>query len=169
MNRSKNLLPCLMGLALFFSMTPVAASNRPPIKEEAEIRSVLERQVDAWNRGDLAEFMKGYWNSPDLLFTSGGHIRRGWQTTLDQYKQSYPDKARMGTLSFSNLEFHFVGSTCLFRGKPTAAWVLGQWRLDRAADSPHGTFTLIFQSFPNSPGKDDGGWKIVHDHTSSGP
>lgn len=158
-----------MGLAVIFFLTPTRASGPPSTKEEAKIRGVLERQVEAWNRGDIAEFMKGYWNSPDLLFSGTGHVRRGWQSTLEQYKKTYPDRARMGTLSFSNLEIHFVGSTGLFHRKPTAAWVLGQWKVDRAGDSPHGTFTLVFQRLPHSPGKSDGGWKIVHDHTSSGP
>jgi len=39
---------------------------------ESEIHAVLDRQVEAWNRRDLEEFMSGYWNSPDLTFFSGG-------------------------------------------------------------------------------------------------
>jgi ketosteroid isomerase-like protein len=37
---------------------------------------------------------------------------------------------------------------------------MGRWQLTRAADTPHGRFTLIFRRTPQ-------GWRIVHDHTSS--
>src|SRR6266404_2787602 len=41
-----------------------------------------------------------------------------------------------------------------------AALVLGRWRLKRANDEPHGTFSLLFR-------KTKTGWRIVHDHSSA--
>jgi len=43
----------------------------------------------------------------------------------------------------------------------TSALVFGKWELERDADHPWGLFTLIFRKTPC-------GWRIVHDHTSSG-
>jgi ketosteroid isomerase-like protein len=40
-----------------------------------------------------------------------------------------------------------------------AALVLGQWKLDGLSAPLGGNFTLVFR-------KIDGGWVIVHDHTS---
>lgn len=118
----------------------------------AAITAVLERQVDAWNAGDLEAFMDGYWRSPDLVFTSGGEVQRGWQTTLDRYRAAYGGSPEtMGRLSFSDLEVHPLG--------PGAAWVLGRWGL--AGERPAGgVFSLVFREI-------DGRWVIVHDHTSS--
>ncbi len=116
-----------------------------------EIRSVMKQQQEAWNRGDIEGFMKGYWNSPDLVFVSGDNITRGWQPTLDRYKKSYDSRAKMGTLEFSGLNISFLSKD--------AAVVLGSWSLTRETDNPHGKFTLIFR-------KMDDGWRIVHDHTS---
>ena len=117
-----------------------------------EIRSLLRGQQEAWNRGDIEGYMQGYWKSDALLFTSGGRIQRGWQTTYEKYKKSYDTKEKMGTLTFSNLEIKMLSSS--------SAWVFGRWKLERANDHPGGVFTLILRKFPD-------GWKIIHDHTSS--
>lgn len=119
----------------------------------AEVETVLAEQAAAWNRGDLAGYMRGYWRSDSLLFTSGGNVRRGWQETFLKYSATYDTREKMGTLTFSDLEYHLPA--------PGAAWVFGRWELERAGDRPGGVFTLVLKKFPE-------GWRIVHDHTSSG-
>jgi len=118
-----------------------------------EIQSVLRAQQNAWNRGDIDAFMDGYARSPATAFVSGDEVRRGWETVRARYRQKYSDRAKMGTLSFSDIEINLLSSD--------AAVVLGRWRLERAKDRPHGRFTLIFRRLPE-------GWRIVHDHTSAG-
>lgn len=118
---------------------------------EAEILKVMEDQTAAWNRGDIDAFMKGYWNSANLVFVSGENVTRGWQPTLDRYKKSYDSKAKMGALKFSDVEINVISKN--------AAVVLGSWSLTREKDNPKGKFTLIFRKFKD-------GWRIVHDHTS---
>jgi beta-aspartyl-peptidase (threonine type) len=118
----------------------------------SEIRIVLQSQQDAWNRGDIDTFMNGYSRSEDTVFVSGDEVTRGWQQVLDRYKKKYSDRAKMGTLTFSDLEITPL--------EANSAVVLGSWKLKRASDEPHGRFTLVFRRFPE-------GWKIVHDHTSS--
>lgn len=116
------------------------------------ITSVLNEQQDAWNRGDVDAFMNGYWNAPEVTFAGSSGITRGWQSVLERYRKSYPDRKAMGHLDFSQLEVHPLS--------PDAAFVLGRWHLKRDSDELGGVFTLIFQRFPD-------GWKIVHDHTSA--
>ena len=118
----------------------------------AAVGEVLERQQSAWNRGDLEGFMAGYWRSPDLVFTSGGTVRRGFDTLLERYRTTYGSGASMGRLDFSQLEVHPLG--------PEAAWALGRWSLARGEERLGGVFTLVLRRL-------DGGWRIVHDHTSS--
>lgn len=116
------------------------------------IGRVLDEQVAAWNRGDLDAFMDGYWRSPDLVFTSGGNVQRGWQTTLDRYRASYGTSPEtMGRLTFSDLEVHPLGDG--------AAWALGRWALDNDGETMGGVFSLVFREV-------DGRWVIIHDHTS---
>lgn len=132
----------------------VCAKPEQPSNSVAEIQSVLTAQQDAWNRGDIDEFMKGYARSASTAFISEDEVRRGWETVRDRYHLKYSDRAKMGMLSFSEIEVKMLS--------PDAAVVLGRWKLKRESDEPHGRFTLIFKRLPE-------GWRIVHDHTSAAP
>lgn len=136
-------------MASLVCAAPEQASN-----SVAEIEAVLTAQQDAWNRGDIDEFMNGYAQSASTVFISEDEVTRGWETVRDRYRAKYSDRAKMGTLSFSEIEVTMVS--------PDTAIVLGRWRLKRANDEPHGRFTLIFKRLPE-------GWRIVHDHTSAAP
>ena len=118
----------------------------------ADIRSVLQSQQEAWNRGDIDGFMNGYARSASTVFVSEDSVKRGWENVRERYREKYADRAKMGKLTFSDAEVTLVA--------PDAAVVLGSWSLQRAKDHPHGRFTLIFKRLPE-------GWRIVHDHTSA--
>jgi uncharacterized protein (TIGR02246 family) len=142
-------LPVLCNILM---ATLVCAAPEQPPNSVTEIQSVLSAQQDAWNRGDIDAFMNGYAQSASTVFISGDEVTRGWETVRDRYRVKYSDRAKMGTLSFSDIEVTMLS--------PDAAVVLGRWRLKRANDEPHGRFTLIFKRLPE-------GWRIVHDHTSA--
>jgi ketosteroid isomerase-like protein len=120
--------------------------------ELKEIGKLLENQASAWNKGNIAGYMEGYWKSDSLLFTSGGNIQRGWNATYEKYEKSYNSKKKMGELNFSELEIKLLSEQ--------SAWIFGNWELKRENDNPKGIFTLILRKFKE-------GWKIIHDHTSS--
>jgi ketosteroid isomerase-like protein len=122
--------------------------------DRAAIMAALNAQQSAWNRGDVDAFLEGYWRSPELSFSGSSGITRGWDGVRERYKKNYADRAAMGRLDFSELEFHFLG--------PDAALVLGHWHLKRETGDVGGVFTLVWQKFPE-------GWKIIHDHTSQAP
>jgi len=121
-------------------------------KAQTAIRAVLDAQREAWNHGDIEGYMDGYDRSPNTEFVGGDTITRGWQTVLERYRKNYNSREKMGMLTFSDLEITMLSDD--------AALVLGRWRLKRASDEPHGTFTLLFR-------KTKAGWRIVHDHSSS--
>lgn len=120
--------------------------------DRVAIEKILKAQQVAWNRGDVDAFVVGYWQSPELTFSGSSGVSRGWDGVLARYKKNYPDRAAMGALDFSELEFRFLG--------PDAALVLGKWHLKREKGDVGGVFTLVWQRFPD-------GWKIIHDHTSA--
>jgi uncharacterized protein (TIGR02246 family) len=132
----------------------VCGAPEQPSNSVAEIQSILTAQQDAWNRGDIDAFMNGYARSASTVFVSADEVRRGWETVRDRYRVKYSDRAKMGTLTFSEIEVTTLS--------PDAAVVLGRWRLKRGNDEPHGRFTLIFRRLPE-------GWRIVQDHTSAAP
>jgi ketosteroid isomerase-like protein len=149
----RSLLYFVALVVIFFAQAALwAQSNKSDPNSAAAIRAVLDAQRDAWNRGDIEGYMDGYDRSPNTEFVGGDNISRGWQTVLDRYQKNYNSREKMGMLTFSDLEITMVSKD--------AALVLGRWRLKRANDEPHGTFTLLFR-------KTKAGWKIVHDHSSS--
>ena len=142
-------------LTIIFCTSVAAIVSAVPTQSQnatAQIRSVLRAQQDAWNRGDIDGFMNGYARSASTVFVSEDTIRHGWETVRERYRKKYSDRAKMGTLAFSDLEIMLLS--------PDAGVVLGRWSLKRANDQPHGRFTLILKRLPE-------GWRIVHDHTSS--
>jgi ketosteroid isomerase-like protein len=142
----------LLGLALVAGTARGADATAPIAAASAEILQILQRQADAWNRGDLDAFMSTYAPTPELRFASGGSVTYGWQPTLERYRQRYPDRAAMGSLAFRDLTVTALS--------PDAALVFGRWQLTRAADAPHGLFTLLVRRTP-------AGWRIFADHTSA--
>jgi ketosteroid isomerase-like protein len=118
------------------------------------IKHVLVSQVEAWNHGNLENFMEGYWRSPDLTFFSGATVTKGWEPTLARYQQRYKSAGKeMGHLEFRDLDVNLLSRR--------SAVVTGTWKLTMSdGKTPHGLFTLIFMRFPE-------GWRIVHDHTSA--
>ena len=145
-------LGLLMG-GFVLAQSHLLADTADDHKSDREaIGAVLNAQQIAWNRGDVDAFLVGYWHSPELTFSGSSGVARGWDGVLARYKKNYPDKAAMGQLDFSELEFRFLG--------PDAALVLGRWHLKRENDELGGVFSLVWQRFPD-------GWKIIHDHTST--
>lgn len=139
-------------LALALSTAWAEAPQHKPSEVE-QIRAVLDRQVEAWNRRDLEGFMTGYWRSPELTFYSGGTRTGGWDATLDRYRKSYQSEGReMGRLEFSDLQIDLLG--------PASAFVRGRYHLKMSSAEAGGLFTLVFRKFSD-------GWKIIHDHTGS--
>lgn len=121
--------------------------------DDSEIRSLFAEQRSAWNRGDIEAFMAGYVRGPELVFTSGSKIRRGWQVTLKRYQEKYgKDSSTMGALSFKILEIQALGAD--------GAVVLGRWELAGLDEAAGGVFSVVLERRPE-------GWRIVHDHTSS--
>jgi ketosteroid isomerase-like protein len=125
---------------------------RPDLEEG--IKHVLLSQIEAWNHGNLENFMKGYWQSPELTFFSGGSVTKGWEPTLLRYRQRYQSEGKeMGKLEFQDLNIDLLSRR--------SAVVTGKFQLTMSdGKQPHGLFTLIFKRMQN-------GWRIVHDHTSA--
>lgn len=120
--------------------------------DDAQIRSLLQKQADDWNKGDLEEFVTGYKKSEDTLFVGATGIKRGSKAILERYKSAYPDRAAMGYLAFSNLEVHVTSAN--------SAYAIGEFKLEMSGNERRsGFFTLNLL-------KTNGRWEIVADHTT---
>ena len=123
--------------------------------DDTAIRKLLGAQQQAWNRGDLEAYMAGYLRSPELVFTSGGLIRQGWDETYAKYKAKYGEsQSTMGTLVFDILSIQPLGGD--------GAIVLGRWLLTDTPEKGGGVFSVALR-------RTGDGWRVVHDHTSADP
>ena len=141
----------MQSMFLLFTLTTMIAGE--PAKGRASIERVLDDQAAAWNKGDLAGFMKGYLESDNLTFFSGNNKTKGWKATLERYQKKYQGEGKeMGKLTFNEISIEMLGSD--------HALVRGRFRLQLKSENPTGIFTLVMR-------KTATGWRIVHDHTSS--
>jgi len=119
---------------------------------QAAIENVLDQQVQAWNRGDLKQFVSSYAQHCTLVGSTISETTR--EQVLAHYQQKYPSPGARGKLAFSGMTVHQVD--------PQVATATGHWHLDRQAasgGSVGGVFSLVFELL-------DGSWQIALDHTS---
>ncbi len=159
MNRQKMEWRTRMRLGFMLVVCGVSCQepSQPPYqfgaKDEASVRSVLEAQRVAWNRGDIEAFLSGYEQSEALVFTSGANIRRGFDETRSKFRAKYgDDPSTMGTLDFELIDVRGVGKD--------GAVVLGHWALTETPQVGEGIFSVILE-------RQEGTWRIIHDHTSA--
>ena len=131
---------------------PSSAQPKFSEKEKQEITALLNKQVEAWNEGNIEKFMETYWHSDKLVFVGSRGPTYGWQATLDNYKKGYPDKKTMGHLEFKILNISKIDKNTVF--------VIGKFDVTREAGELKGTFTLVVQ-------KKQGKWVIISDHSSA--
>jgi uncharacterized protein (TIGR02246 family) len=138
----------VLTLLLFFACQVTTLAQD---RDEQAVRQLLEKQNQAWNRGDIEGFMEGYWKNDSLVFVGSRGLTYGWQKTLENYKKGYPDTAAMGKLTFNLLSVKRISADYFS--------VIGQWHLARTIGDLKGHFTLLVR-------KIKGKWVVVNDHSS---
>jgi hypothetical protein len=137
---------------IFFVIYYFQGFTETKFAEKQNILNLLDKQVEAWNEGNLEKFMETYWNSEKLVFVGSRGPTYGWQETLSSYKKGYPDKVAMGKLNFKILKISKIDKKTVF--------VIGRFDLKREIGNVSGFFTLNIQ-------KIKGKWLIVSDHSSA--
>ncbi|MEO0478964.1 MAG: nuclear transport factor 2 family protein [Planctomycetota bacterium] len=130
---------------------PTASQSEDPglAISEAEIRELMDQQLEDWNSGSLEDFVAPYAESTTFVGASGLTVSR--ERVLANYRLGYPDPASRGTLTFELENVRPLGSG--------AAIVIGQWSIDRG-EPVSGWFSLVVERAAN------GALQIVHDHSS---
>ncbi|WP_408640928.1 YybH family protein [Sphingomonas horti] len=146
------LLTRLLGPALALLLLGAVPAHAGEAEDKAAILNVIASMEQAWNRGDFAGYMAGFWN-PGVVFVSGGKIQAGWQGTLDHYVRDYggsPEKR--GNLHFYDMTVDMLA--------PDAALLISHYHLERPEHPQEGINTRLFR-------KIDGHWVIAMNHVSS--
>ncbi|HOS99493.1 MAG TPA: polysaccharide deacetylase family protein [Acidobacteriota bacterium] len=125
-----------------------------------DVVQLLERQAEAWNRGDLEAFCSVY--AETAAFASPKGLTRGRAEVLARYRQSYPDEAARGRLSFEILEILPVQGrevSLLGDARPGrihAVSVLARWAIATAAATRSGLTLLVLHHRGDT-------WVVVQD------
>jgi ketosteroid isomerase-like protein len=124
-----------------------------------EIEEMLDSSAASWNAGDLEGYLDDYLRSPDLTFSGGNGVSRGWDEVRARYLSSYwAPGAQRDSLRFEEIEVTPLGGThALALGK----YVLFQPQAGGKVSST-GHFSLVLR-------QTEEGWRIIHDHTSPTP
>ena len=133
-------------------------AGAPPASDPAlagRLTAQLLRSADDWNRGDLEGFMSDYARDSATSFVDGGHVRRSWDVIHARYAPRFGPGAPRDSLRFEEVAVRPLGPD---HALLTARFVL--FRDGRTTAS--GPFSLVLE-------RQAGGWKILHDHTSSDP
>lgn len=138
-------------LLLIFPVACLPAKLQAQNTDEVAVRQLLDNQSKAWSKGNIEEFMQGYWQSDSLVFTGKNGLKYGYKTMLGNYRKNYPDTAAMGKLRFDLLQLKKLSFEYYF--------VIGKWHLQRSIGNLQGHFTLLFKKIRNR-------WLIISDHTS---
>ena len=119
--------------------------------DEAEIRSMIQASMEAFNRGDLPGHLAIYDESVTFMTKNGP--RSGIAPIEEAFRKSYfRDGLPKQQLSFDQLAPRPLG--------PDHALVTGKYLLSGGGEPDQsGWFTLIWTRTPK-------GWRAIHDHSS---
>lgn len=144
--------------------TPTQRAPTAAFDPRAEVEALLAEHAAAWSRGDLEAFCSVY--AEDVLFLSPSEVTRGRQAVLARYRERYPDRAAMGTLTLETIEARLAGVPAggvpaagepQGGGLPAAITVAGRWKLSFPGREPAEGLTLVVLH------RRDGRWQIVQD------
>jgi|GEM_PF-4329740 len=90
-------------VSLFLSVSLLPAT--PPVRSSAraQITALLDGQVQAWNKGDLTAFVKGYRQSDQTEYVGANGIVQGWKAIHERYQRTYQHGKSMGRLAQTSL------------------------------------------------------------------
>ncbi len=121
---------------------PVAAA---PVGEAA--RS-FQRQMEAWNRGDLEAALSAYWNSPDIIWVN----KRGLSKGFAPFAESMRQEGTKGIYSGEVLHSRSLS--------PKSALLVVRWAItDQGKRLMGGVSTQLWEVR-------DRRWRIVLEHAS---
>ena len=157
MMRLRRLLPAL---SLLVALS-LGAGCRFEIEDEGDsnvqvaVEKMLMESAGAWNRGELAGFMDDYLESENTTYIGGGGLLTGYESIHARYAPLFEPGAARDSLRFEDVRTRRLAAV---EAIATARWILYQGETVTGS----GPFTLVLRHT-------SGGWKIIHDHSSSDP
>jgi ketosteroid isomerase-like protein len=136
------------------SPSPPIAVRPPASSDTAEIRLLLERFLDAWNRGDAAAILATFDDGDGIeLWSEGKRTAAGRDAVREAFGEGVAaaDGGDVAELTDIRIDIHPDGTA-------TAA---GRWHKRHGASQASGGVTFVLR-------RSAGGWRIVRQMASSG-
>lgn len=119
---------------------------------EEIIRQATHKLQTDWNSGDMEGYLAAYWNSDDFSLLFGDQAIRGWQSVAEMFRGAWSTEEAMGNFSAQDVALRQISpDTVISSGSFTHVF---------PAETVEGSFTHVWKQ------QQDGGWLIVHEHTS---
>ena len=140
--------------------SPVSAQASPAAAVQsdavvrAEVEQVMARSADAWDRGDMEDFLSVYSTETEPTFATSDGLLRGLPALERRYRETYDmdDVAKRGALTFEMLDFR--------RLSPDYAHLVARYILTYpGGEKATGLTSLLFV-------REAAGWRIAADHSS---
>ena len=141
--------------ALLLAACTIEIEDEGDADVQGSVVRMLEESAEAWNRGELAGFMDDYLESANTTYIGGTGLLSGYESIRARYAPLFEPGATRDSLRFEDVR---VRRLAAIEAIATARWILYQG--DAVTGS--GPFTLVLRHT-------SGGWKIIHDHSSSDP
>ena len=148
MTRVNAILVVLLGSAGLLSAAGCSQVHPEP---ELQVVNALNHRADAWNRGDLATFLDGYWQSDELTVIDGDTTLTGWPAVQDACKRRLRSTEQPGRLVYDRLNTQPSTEDTID--------VTGRWMRKEEAGAAGGTFSCTFRRI-------NGRWLIVRERRS---
>jgi hypothetical protein len=128
---------------------PALPGTKAAPEVEAEVRALIQRLTDTWNRRDVQPHLELYWQSPELVLSVGDRRVDGWEAFRDSVLRNpiRPTmKFEVATVDVATVETLAVDE----------ARARGTWTVTPVNGSPaEGTFTIVARRFPTK------GWLVT--------
>lgn len=118
------------------------------------ILDLVQQMQSHWNAGDIDAYLAAYEPAEATTVLFGNTVLKGWNSLAEAFKAAYPDPFRMGRYRVESTTVRFL--------TPELAVASGTFRHDFPDLIVNGAYTQVFRR------TDEGGWRIVHEHTSRG-
>lgn len=134
------------------ALTTDAALAAKAAKTEETIRQLTDKLATDWNGGDMEGYLAAYWNSEDFSLVFGDQAIRGWQAVAEMFRSAWSSEEAMGDFSSKNVVVRQISpDTVISSGGFTHVF---------PTETIEGSFSHVWKQ------QDEGGWVIVHEHTS---